>query len=262
VSLIVVDQQETRWTGSLLSELGANDVAVVFCGAKHLPESVLLPYEGHGLMAHTMRNQLNASMPVKKRLWQTIIRAKVLAQAMTLKKWRSDDYGLLALLREIRSGDPRNIEAVAASWYFPALFGEEFVRERGGEGENARLNYGYAVLRAAVARAVVLAGMHPALGIFHKNRFDTFALADDLMEPLRPLVDDEVKSSLLAEPEEEQLTPPVKKLLLRFLGREVRWEGAVVPLDHALQRYATQVRAVLVGEREAIACPIVWSTGE
>lgn len=257
LSLLVVDQADTTWTGALLSECGDYGIAIVFCGGKHLPSSLLLPFEGHFLMADTYRRQWETSLPLKKRTWQTIIVYKIRAQARLLSRWVGHDAGLAKLCSLVRSGDPDNVEAQAASRYFQALFGEEFRRERKGVDPNPRLNYGYAVLRAAVARAVVLAGLHPSVGIHHHNRFNAFCLVDDLMEPLRPLVDDQVRQSLDRFPEAEDLTPPLKRFLLEFLSREVEWEVARVSLDHALERYAARARDVLVGDVRDLACPSV-----
>lgn len=255
---VVVDNVPTRWTGSLIAACGANGTIITFCGEKHLPESYVIPVVGHSLTARTQRLQVEASKPTKKRIWQQVVSAKVGAQARNLTKWTGSDAGLTLLSKLVRSGDPDNVEAVAASRYFEQLFGDEFIREQDTEEElNSRLNYGYALIRAATVRSVVLCGLNPVFGVFHHNRFNPFALADDLMEPLRPMVDDCVMASREEFPDDVELNPPLKRYLLRVLAREVHWEGVSVPLDHALQRYAVQVRDVLLGDRDSFQCPIV-----
>lgn len=256
LALIVVDTPETLWTSALLAECAEQGVAVVFCGEKHLPSGILMPTVGNHLMAYTQRRQLAAKLPTKKRLWQTIVTAKVSAQAQVLKENRLDDRLIRKLLPQIKSGDTTNVEAVAAARYFPALFGSGFIRDQDSDGVNARLNYGYAVLRAAVVRSIVLSGLSPTVGIWHHNRFNPFPLADDLIEPLRPLVDQIVVESLRVVPaDQSQLTPTIKRNLLRVLTAEVGWDEARFPLDTALQRYCAQVRDALVYGAGDVQCP-------
>ena len=175
-----------------------------------------------------------------------------------LRENQRDDSPLKKLLTRIKSGDATNVEGVAAARYFPALFGEEFIRDPELTGINARLNYGYAILRAAVVRAVVLSGLNPSVGIWHHNRFNPFALADDLIEPLRPLVDKNVIESLADYPSSEtELTPSIKRHLLKTLTSEVGWDGARFPIDTALQRYCAQVREALIQGGTDVQCPTI-----
>ncbi len=256
LAIIVVDTPEVCWTSALLSECAEHGIAIVFCGAKHLPSGILIPSVGNHLMAYTQRRQLEAKLPTKKRIWQTIITAKVQAQANVLRKNQRDDSHLKRLLPKIKSGDTTNVEGVAAARYFPALFGDCFIRDPDLEGVNSRLNYGYAVMRAAVVRAVVLSGLNPSVGIWHHNRFNPFALADDLIEPLRPIIDQSVVESLSEfSARESDLTPPIKRHLLKILAAEVGWDGARFPLDTALQRYCAQVRDALVDGGTDVQCP-------
>ncbi len=275
LGLIVVDNAETRWTAALLAECGEYGIALVICGSKHLPSTMCLPFVGNVLMSKTWRLQIEASRPCQKRLWQAIVRGKIANQARLLGVHAGDSSSLTSLIGQVRSGDPDNIEGVAAARYFTRLFGPEFVRTRGTHGRtvderellmgndhkfmaiNSRLNYGYAVLRAMVARAIVLAGMHPTLGIWHRNQFNPYALADDFMEPMRPMVDEVVLESLQEFPNEEELTPPVKRALLRILTREVGWEDGQSTLDVVLERFCAQCRDHLIGVREGVSCPIV-----
>lgn len=227
-------------------------------------------------MAQTLRAQIEASKPTKKQLWRAIVQEKIRSQARLLVEKRGMDRGLAAMAKDVRSGDTSNREGAAATLYFAELFGPGFARVRRDRariaailGEpvdadasttfriaNALLNYGYAVLRAAVARAVVLAGLHPALGIFHRHRENTFSLADDLMEPLRVLVD-RIAFDIVEEMPQlpNDLTPELKRRVLALLTAEVRWGGAMWPLDAALEAYAAGVRACLIGETKELAIP-------
>lgn len=269
LSIIVLDHDAIQVTEPVLGTLGEMRVALVACNGKHLPSALLLPYEGHTLMAQILRGQIEASKPVKKRIWQTIVRAKIHSQARLLVEKRGTDFGLGTLATKVASGDPTNQEGGAASIYFEKLFGEGFVRMRGvkvGEDTsqsdaririaNAMLNYGYAVLRALAARSVVLSGLHPALGVHHHHRENTFSLADDLMEPLRVLVDRQVYDTLEAESVlPEELSPSLKREILKVLTAEVIWDGGLWPLDAALEAYAAGVRSCLLGERKALEVP-------
>lgn len=267
LGLLVLDSVPVDFTGSLMGVLGEARVAVVFCGEKHLPTAIMLPYEGHGQMAHTLRGQIAAPKPTRKRIWQVIVREKIRSQARHLAERTANDHGLEAMVSRVFSGDATNREAVAATIYFGVLFGRRFARLRQSEVEafepshdriaNSLLNYGYAVLRAAVARAVVMAGLHPALGVHHRHRENTFALADDLLEPLRVLVDRETCAILESEPKlPDDLTPPLKRRILQVLAAEVHWDGGLWPLDAALEAYAAQVRQCLLGERKEPRVPV------
>lgn len=267
LGILVLDNTPTELTGPLLATLGEARVAVILCGEKHLPTGILLPFEGHTLQAQTLRAQIEVSKPTKKRIWQSIVMAKIQSQARHLVERTGSDQGLGAMANTVRSGDTTHREAAAATLYFTYLFGPEFVRVRqqerahadpnDGRLTNALLNYGYAVIRACVARAVTLAGLHPALGVHHRHRENTFALADDLMEPLRVLVDRETCKILATEPTLPlDLTPHLKRRILQVLTAEVGWDGAKWPLDAALEAYASQVRQCLLGERTRLQIPV------
>lgn len=267
LGILVVDNTAVEMTGSLLGVLGENKVAVVVCGEKHLPTLLALPYEGHSLMPQVLRGQVAAPKPAKKRVWKVIVREKIRSQARHLVERSGADHGLLEMAERVFSGDSTNREGVAAFHYFRLLFGDEFGRMRQEEMAdhdpcperltNSLLNYGYAVLRAAVARAVVLAGMHPALGVHHRHRENAFSLADDLLEPLRVLADRETCDILSSEPGlPDDLTPALKRRMLRVLTAEVRWDGGLWPLDAALEAYAAQVRQCLLGERREPQVPV------
>lgn len=190
VAVLVVSHPAVTYTQAVLSGLMDAGGAFVCCDSRRMPNGLLLPLAAHHLHSERLQRQLAATEPAKKRAWQQVVRTKVRFQGRLLRQLHGDDGGLEALVERVQSGDPRNVEAQAARRYWPRLFGDDsFRRVQDGEGANALLNYGYGVLRGVVGRAVTTAGLHPALGIHHRNRYDAFCLADDLMEPYRPLVD-------------------------------------------------------------------------
>lgn len=255
LGVLVVDSLLTTISLPLLVACGERAVAVVICDAKHIPVSLLTPLEGNSLHARTLRDQVEASLPVKKRLWQAIIRAKIREQGNLLKEFTGEDGGLIALVDKVGSGDPQNVEARAARAYFTRLFGKGFIRDRYGIPPNNLLNYGYAVVRAAVARAVIGAGMHPALGIHHTSQYNAFALADDLFEPLRPVVDNIVVKIFHNGTIIDELIPDLKHSLLESLTEEVQYDNKRYPLMTALEYYASNLRQCLTGEQKRLQCP-------
>lgn len=244
LGVLIIDHPAVNYTQALLATCFENNVVVVLCDSKHLPCAVLLPLAGHSLHARTLRSQIAASVPVQKRLWQTVVQAKIREQAGVLRSLILDDHPLPLYVAKVKSGDPENVEAQAARIYWQRLFGAEFRRDRDMNDANALLNYGYAVLRAAVARAIVGAGLSPALGIHHRNQYDDLSLADDLMEPLRPLVDLKVHEIMQNRPD-AQVDKESKAIMLQILSWDCLWDGRRVPLLTALSYYAAGVRAVL-----------------
>ncbi|MCF6286986.1 MAG: type II CRISPR-associated endonuclease Cas1 [Candidatus Hydrogenedentes bacterium] len=190
VAVLVVSHPAVTYTQAVLSGLMEAGGAFICCDVRRMPNGILLPLAAHHLHGERLQIQLAATAAMKKRAWQQVVQAKVRAQASLLQQLRGDDYGLEALAGRVQSGDPKNIEAQAARRYWTKLFADDtFRRNRDADGANALLNYGYGVLRGVVGRAICTTGLHPALGIHHHNRYDAFCLADDLMEPYRPLVD-------------------------------------------------------------------------
>jgi CRISPR-associated protein Cas1 len=247
LGVLILDHPAISHTQGLFAACTEGNVAVLICGERHLPAAVLMPLEGHSLHGKILRQQVAVSEPTCKRLWQAIVRAKIEAQAEALEAAGESGKGLAEMAQRVRSGDPENLEAQAARIYWPRLFGKGFRRLQGGGGANALLNYGYALLRAAVARAVVGAGLHPALGVHHHNQYDAMCLADDLMEPLRPLADFKVHEILQARSGEVELDPETKRELLAILGRDLRIGDRNFPLVTALHGYAASVREVICG---------------
>jgi CRISPR-associated protein Cas1 len=258
IGVVLVDHPHTTYTHSALAKLAESDAAVVICGRDHLPAAILLPMADHSQVVWRLDAQLNVSRPLRKQLWRQIIVAKIQAQARNLPIDQPAHRKLLALSREVRSGDPTNIEAQAARVYWANwLWQEEFRRDPDGTGLNGYLNYGYAVLRAAIARAIVAAGLLPSLGLHHRNRSNAFCLADDLIEPLRPLVDDRVRE--LSRQGHEELNQPAKAAILEVLADRVRFSEEVGPLMVQLHRYVASLVRCYTGETKDLEIPVACS---
>ena len=236
IGVLLCNARGLTYSNDLLVELAKRGVAVTLCGPNYLPVAWLWPIEGHHIQALRMRRQLEAPLPLRKRLWQAVVRAKIVQQKTTLGLLGKREGGLDGLARQVKSGDPDNLEAQAARRYWPLLFGPHFQRERYGPMPNPMLNYGYTVLRAATARAVAAAGLHPSLGIHHHNRYDSMCLVDDLMEPFRPAVDYRV--ARLMESGCAEVTPEAKRALAETLAADMRTERGTTPLETCLERAA------------------------
>jgi CRISPR-associated protein Cas1 len=223
VAVLVASHPAITYTQAVLSELMRHKGAFVTCDERRLPSGILVPLEGHHLQQERFEHQVGASLPLRKRAWQQVVQAKISNQAAVLERLYGTGKSLAALVGKVQSGDPENIEGLAARRYWAALFpGERFLRGRDLGGANDLLNYGYGVLRAIVARAIVSAWLHPSLGIHHHNRYDAFCLADDLMEPFRPVVDEAIAVYLKEEDADLDLNPATKRVLLQALRRQVK----------------------------------------
>ncbi len=255
IGVVLVEHCGTTYTHAALTTLLKYDAAVVICGRNHLPAGLLLPFGEHTEVVWRIHDQLAAKKPLQKQLWRQLVQAKIRAQAANLRADSPIRSRLLGLARQVRSADPSNVEAQAARAYWPALLGDTFRRDPDGSGTNALLNYGYAVVRAAVARAIVSAGLLPALGIHHANRGDAFCLADDLVEPLRPLVDARVLR--LQRAGETELKPSTKAELLETLTAEVRTGDQTGPLMVALHRMVASLVRCLEGTATSLEIPVV-----
>jgi len=254
--LLEVESNQVTLTQHLLSKLAEYNIAWLGCGADHLPSYLGLPLEGNSITGKRTRMQMEATEPLKKNVWQQLVRQKIVNQAAILGRHgkAATSQRLLKLSKQVKSGDVENCEGVAAAAYWPSLFGSEFVRLRGGVDFNAPLNYGYAVLRAAVARAIVGAGMLPVLGLHHKNQYNAYALADDLMEPFRPYVDDWVYT-MSAELYQPDLTPEGKKHVLGLLTIDVVIDKRTSPLWNAIQTSVNSLVGVYQGSQRKLVVP-------
>lgn len=237
VHAVILHAHGCTWTGNLVAALAERGSPIVFCNTHHSPVAVTLPIAGFHAQGGRMRAQWEAARPLYKQLWRRIVVAKIAMQGSLLTFHDAPAAGAFDLLaRRVRSGDPDNLEAQAARRYWPALMGADFRRDREAAGANALLNYGYAVMRATVARAVVAAGLHPTIGIFHAHRGNAFALADDLVEPFRPLVDALVVA--LIGQGVDALDPAIKRRFARLIAFDVRVGDEMSPVSVAAQRLA------------------------
>lgn len=234
-----------------------NNVVIVFCDARHLPYSVILPLvEGNKLHAKILREQINIALPVKKRLWQQIVKQKIAGQATTLSRFGKNGKVLEYLAKKVKTGDREHHEAQAAQKYWRLLFGSKFRRNIGAEGINAMLNYGYAIMRAVVARAIVGSGLHPALGLQHHNQYNGLCLADDLMEPFRPWVDFRVFQIMEENPEAEIETESKRKLL-SLLSEPVKMRGLNMPMMVACHHLTADLKRAFQDKTVRLDYPIL-----
>lgn len=230
IGILMIDHPAVTYTHSVFTTLTEMGVVVVVCGKNHHPAGLLLPLEGNALQTERYRIQLGGSSPLRKRLWQALIKAKINLQATVLRNATDDDAGLTALSRHVRSGDPDNFEARAAQRYWPRLFGSNFRRRPDGLPPNGVLNYGYAVLRAAAARSLCAAGLLPSIGIHHHNRNNAFCLADDIFEPYRPYVDWRVRQLQDIGTDISTVNRQVKEAILSLLNETIVAENRKSPL--------------------------------
>ncbi len=255
LGVVIVDDVCASYTQAVFLELLAAGATVMVTGRDHLPAGMMLPLDAHHVQTERHRAQAEASEPVKKRAWQALIRTKIAQQAEVLTHFTGENAGLAAMARRVRSGDPDNLEAQAAQRYWPRLLGAAFRRDRTADGINALLNYGYAVVRAAAARAVVASGLIPSLGVFHRNRGNPFCLADDLLEPYRPYVDWRVKLLLDLDEAPRIEERATRAALLSLFNETIVVGGRRTPLLLALHASAASLSRVLIGVDRKLALP-------
>lgn len=262
IGIVVLDNKQITITQGLLEALLENNSAVITCDNRSMPVGLMLPLCGNSVQSERFRDQIDASLPLKKQLWQQTIKAKIRNQAAVLTHWTSKETGCMRRWEnDVKSGDPDNLEGRAAAYYWRNLFSDfdelkDFTRDRDGIFPNNLLNYGYAILRAVVARALVSSGMLPTLGIHHHNRYNVYCLADDIMEPYRPYVD-EIVFSIVKEfgGEEPNLTREIKAKLLSIPTTEVVINGKRSPLMVAASQTTASLYRCFNGELRRIAYP-------
>ncbi len=255
LGFVVLEHPQITFSQAIMRLFLEHNVAVIFCNEKYLPTGMLLNLEGNQLQTARFRAQLDATEPLKKNLWMQTVQYKVRNQAAVLTAQGRDGQALLQKARSVKSGDTSNEEAKAAAIYWPRLLGADFRRERFGDAPNALLNYGYAILRAATARAIAGSGLHPTLGIFHRNQDNSFCLADDLMEPYRPYVDTLVLDWLAQHGLTNEVTLEVKQHLLGVLTMDVRMENRLRPMLLALSETTASVAACMEGTKKLVKYP-------
>lgn len=254
ISAVIANAHGITYSNNLLVSLIERGAPFVLCDARHNAVGMLLPIDGNFLQAKRFDAQLAASKPLHKRIWAEIVRAKLTQQASVLEATGASAVPLTALVSKVRSGDPDNIEAQGGRRYWNLLFGDGFRRNRSGGGLNNLLNYGYTIYRAAMARAVVASGLHPTLGIHHRNEGNAMRLVDDLIEPFRPTIDLLVWKLNLRE--ENDVTPDTKRVLVRSLYEDMQTDTGITPTTVCMQRLAVSVAQVYVGERDKIDLPL------
>lgn len=259
IGMILLDHPQITLSQALLAKLLANNVALLCCDDKHHPAGLLLPLVGNTLHSQKVRQQSEASLPLKKQLWQQTIVAKIENQAANLKRQGADHRPLLAMARNVRSGDADNCEAQAAVYYWKNVFPDflVFKREPEGMAPNNLLNYGYAIVRAMVARSLVASGLMPSLGIFHRNQYNAFCLADDIMEPYRPYVDKLVCAIVSMNGKYLEMTPNMKQQLLSLPTMDVCIEGKSSPMMVAIQRSTAALAKCFEGKTKTLLYPVL-----
>lgn len=256
IAVVVMENQQITITNGLLEKLVNRGIAVINCNQQHLPIGMFLPLNGHTEQTERFRNQMNASVPLKKNLWQQTITAKILNQATLLRENGIPVQNMLHWAKSVTSGDTQNHEARAAAYYWQNLFDiKDFNRQQNGIPPNNLLNYGYAILRGITARALVSSGMHPTFGIFHRNKYNAYCLADDIMEPYRPFIDLVVKDLAATEDTIEELTPTIKQELLKALAMDVTLDGKRSPLMVAMSRTTNSLYECYSGISRKILYP-------
>jgi len=255
LGMVVVDHPQTTYTHAALAKLADSGAVLVICGRDHLPSAVLLPLTSHSQVVWRLADQLAAPLPVQKQLWRQLVVAKIKGQARNLSPGSSSRKGLFALARQVRSGDPSNIEARAAKTYWTVwLDNTPFRRDQTLSDLNSFLNYGYAIVRAAIARAVVAGGLQPAIGLHHCNRSNAFCLVDDLIEPFRPIVDDRVRE--MWRQGYTDLTQEAKAMLLELLTLPVSLGGQSGPLMVMIHRMIASLVSCYSGESKILEIPV------
>ena len=224
------------------------------CAANHNAVGMLLPIEGNFEQSKRIEAQIAASQPTHKRLWASVVRAKLEQQAAALGSTGGPTAPLTALAAKVKSGDPENLEAQGARRYWTLLFGADFRRDQNAGGTNGLLNYGYTVLRATTARAVIAAGLHPGIGLHHSNDNNAMRLVDDLMEPFRPMMD--LKVWQLKRNGETEVTPEAKRALVRTLYDDMQTEAGSTPVMVCAQKLCTSLAQVYLGERDKLDLPL------
>jgi len=258
IGVLLVDHRGVTYTHSVFTELLRCGAAVVLCSGNHHPTGMLLPIESNTLQTERFRQQIEAKEPVKKKLWKQIVRAKIKHQAKLVGR-DSDVYkSLMALRDRVRSGDPDNIEAQASRKFWPVYLQDgKFRRDINGTPPNNMLNYGYMVMRAAVARALCSAGLLPSLGIHHRNRYNAFCLADDMLEPFRGFVESKVREICEGEGVASELDQRIKARLLEVLYEPVVIGGFKGPLMVGLHRTMASLQRCFAGEQKGLDLPML-----
>jgi CRISPR-associated protein Cas1 len=259
IGVVILDHQQITITHACLGALLDNKVAVITCDNSHMPAGMLLPLDGGHTQSERFRHQIDASQPLKKQLWQQTVQAKIRNQAAVLNERGIDSANMEYWAQSVRSGDPDNYEGRAAAYYWKNLFHEkvQFFRGREGNPPNNLLNYGYAILRAIVARSLVSSGLLPTLGIHHRNKYNAYCLADDIMEPYRPYVDQIVCGIIDRGENFLELGREIKGKLLNVASVDVQFEKHTSPLMVGMHRTTSSLAKCYEGSLRKITYPAI-----
>lgn len=257
IGIVILDHQRIVISQAVIAKLLENNVALITCNATHHPTGLLLNLDGNSLQSQRFKAQLEATEPLKKQLWQQTIKAKITNQALVLQQQGYEVDNMMRWADHVKSGDPDNLEGRAAAWYWSHVFKSmpDFIREPAGAHPNNFLNYAYAILRATVARSLVGSGLLPTLGIFHRNQYNAYCLADDMMEPYRPFADQLILKIIAQGNLEGDLTPANKKILLTLPALDVAIQGETSPLMIATQRTTASLARCFLGEGRKLLFP-------
>ena len=258
IGIVVLDNQQITISNALLMALMENNAAIISCNWQHLPEGLMLPFAGHHAFTEMARYQLEASEPLKKNLWQQTVVSKISNQAALLNLLGIECENMKYWASKVKSGDPDNYEARAAAFYWENIFSDnnKFRRHRFGSPPNNLLNYGYAILRGTIARSLVGSGMLPFSGIHHRNKYNPYCLADDVMEPYRPYVDLAVLHILDETEKTDELTKEIKTKLLSVPATDITIDNEKSPLMVGAQRTTASLMKCFMGKTRKIIYPV------
>jgi CRISPR-associated protein Cas1 len=257
LGFVLLEHQQISISLPLLDELAMQNVAVIFCNRSHMPHTMLFPLEGNHLQNELFRQQIQATEPLKKQLWKQTVEAKITNQAQLLKSLGKEGNDIMQMANQVKSNDSSGREGVAAKLYWKRLLGEDFYRERQGPPPNHLLNYGYIILRAAVARAITGSGLLPTFGIHHHNRYNAYCLADDMMEPYRPFVDAVVYELDEKYPGLDTLEKEIKAEILQVLTADVHFKKVSRPLMVGLSQTTASLAKCFAGKQRKIDYPMM-----
>lgn len=256
LAFLVLDNYQITLSHQLIVALQGNNVAIISCDAQHLPFGLMLPMNGHVEHSERLKVQMNVSEPLRKQLWKQTVEAKISQQMLLLKKLGKEYEPMTEYLNAVKSGDSTNMEGIAAQYYWKRMY-ENFSREREGEAPNNFLNYGYSIIRSIVARALVSSGLHPTIGLFHRNKYNPYCLADDIMEPYRPYVDELVYGLMNLPTRPTELTTPIKAELLKLASCDVMMMQKLRPLMVAVSSTTSSLYKCYTGEQRVIRYPLL-----
>ncbi len=257
LAVLIVANSQVSYTQAVLAGICEHGASFIVCDNRKMPAGMILPLAGNFVQTERFNSQVNASIPTKKHVWGQIVKAKISSQANLIRKIHEKDYGLKALALKVRSGDAGNMESRAARIYWPLLFGSSFRRIPGAEDcLNSMLNYGYAVLRSIVSRAICASGLHPSIGVHHRNRYNPFCLADDIMEPFRPIVDEAVVKVVEFIGDNAILDKSTKKILIgEIYERRLEMKGESRNIFDAASRISASLADVFASKRRKLELP-------